>query len=171
MGVLIGSAVIPIAYCLIWSKCTAVGAITGAVSGFCLAIMSWLVTAKCLEGELTLHSTGAQPTPIPFCCTPINGLFLLFLPLCRCWRCVAASSFLLALPRPHVPACDWLLVGYLRRSPQLRAFLLVPYQMAKAGSTHLEAGKLLADTMCKGSSTQAGKCHPLRCHSTTKGPL
>lgn len=84
MGVLIGSAVIPIAYCLVWSKCTAVGAITGAVSGFCLAIMSWLVTAKCLEGELTLHSTGAEPTPIPFCCTPFNGLsfqILLFLPL------------------------------------------------------------------------------------------
>ncbi|EIE20547.1 urea active transporter-like protein [Coccomyxa subellipsoidea C-169] len=58
MGVLIGSAVIPIAYCLVWSKCTATAAITGAVSGICLAIMSWLISAKTLEGELTLYSTG-----------------------------------------------------------------------------------------------------------------
>ncbi len=61
MGVIIGSAVIPIAYCLVWSKCTATAAITGAVSGLCLAVMSWLVTAKCLYGEITLTSTGTHP--------------------------------------------------------------------------------------------------------------
>ncbi len=64
MGVLIGSAVIPIAYCLVWSKCTANAAIIGAVSGLCLAVMSWLVTAKCLYGELTLTTTGTHPLAI-----------------------------------------------------------------------------------------------------------
>lgn len=70
MGVLIGSAVIPIAYCLVWSKCTATAAITGAVSGICLAIMSWLIAAKTLEGELTLYSTGAHNPPPSACPDP-----------------------------------------------------------------------------------------------------
>lgn len=71
MGVLIGSAVIPIAYCLCWSKCTAIGAITGAVSGLCLAIMSWLISAKTLEGEISLYSTGGN-NPRSSCCLSLH---------------------------------------------------------------------------------------------------
>lgn len=46
MGVLIGSAVCPIAMCLVWSKTNKWGAITGAVLGQWLGLASWLIFAK-----------------------------------------------------------------------------------------------------------------------------
>lgn len=58
MGVIIGSAVIPVAYCLCWSKCTARAAIAGAVVGLVAGVVSWLGSAAGLYGEVTLDSTG-----------------------------------------------------------------------------------------------------------------
>ena len=46
MGVLIGSAVAPIAMCLCWKKANKYGAMTGAVLGQWLGLMSWVVFAK-----------------------------------------------------------------------------------------------------------------------------
>ena len=46
MGVLIGSAVAPIALCLAWKKTNKWGAMCGAVFGQWLGLMSWLVFAK-----------------------------------------------------------------------------------------------------------------------------
>lgn len=63
MGVLIGSAVIPIAYCLVWSKCTATAAITGAFSGQAAAIICWLISARYLEGPISVESTGENGHP------------------------------------------------------------------------------------------------------------
>lgn len=45
MGVVIGSAVIPVAYAISWSKCCAAGAIHGAIGGLILGISSWLIFA------------------------------------------------------------------------------------------------------------------------------
>lgn len=49
MGVIIGSAVIPVAYAISWRKCSGLGAICGAVGGLILGLSSWLIFASQLE--------------------------------------------------------------------------------------------------------------------------
>ena len=46
MGVLIGSAVVPIALCLMWKKTNKWGAMAGAVLGQWLGLVAWLIFAK-----------------------------------------------------------------------------------------------------------------------------
>ncbi|KAG5411240.1 hypothetical protein IGI04_007559 [Brassica rapa subsp. trilocularis] len=58
MGVLIGSAVIPIAFMLLWRKANAIGAILGSISGCVLGIVTWLSTAKIKYGRVDLDTTG-----------------------------------------------------------------------------------------------------------------
>ncbi|CAG7894690.1 unnamed protein product [Brassica rapa] len=58
MGVLIGSAVIPIAFMLLWRKANAIGAILGSISGCVLGIVTWLSTAKIQYGRVDLDTTG-----------------------------------------------------------------------------------------------------------------
>ena len=58
MGVLIGSAVIPIAFMLLWSKANAFGAILGSISGCVLGIVTWISTAKIQYGRVDLDTTG-----------------------------------------------------------------------------------------------------------------
>ncbi|CAN7028132.1 unnamed protein product [Brassica oleracea var. botrytis] len=58
MGVLIGSAVIPIAFMLLWSKANSFGAILGSISGCVLGIVTWLSTAKIQYGRVDLDTTG-----------------------------------------------------------------------------------------------------------------
>ena len=48
-GVLIGSAVFPIAACLMWRKCTKYGAIAGAFIGQASGLTIWLIWAKVRE--------------------------------------------------------------------------------------------------------------------------
>lgn len=60
MGVLIGSAVIPIAMCLVWNKCSAKGAIAGALLGQVLGVITWIVAAIIDTGEVTVDSLGNQ---------------------------------------------------------------------------------------------------------------
>ena len=50
MGVILGSAVVPIALCITWSKANKWGCITGAVAGFGSGIIAWLVTTSSLNG-------------------------------------------------------------------------------------------------------------------------
>jgi len=65
MGVLVGSAVFPIATCLLWNKASARGAIMGAVGGMTVAVAAWLGTAAATAGGkgLTLETTG-ESTPM-----------------------------------------------------------------------------------------------------------
>lgn len=58
MGVLIGSAVLPIALCLTWSKCSRQGAISGAVLGQILGIITWVAWAQVEYGEVTVDTLG-----------------------------------------------------------------------------------------------------------------
>lgn len=46
MGVCVGSAVMPIAFCLTWAKCTGGAAVTGAIGGLAGAIIAWMCTAQ-----------------------------------------------------------------------------------------------------------------------------
>jgi len=58
MGVIIGSAVMPIAFLLLWRKANATGAILGSIIGCILGITSWLVVTKVEYGRVTLETTG-----------------------------------------------------------------------------------------------------------------
>lgn len=58
MGVLIGSAVIPIAFMLLWRKANAFGAILGTVIGCILGIITWVSVTKIIYGRVTLDTTG-----------------------------------------------------------------------------------------------------------------
>ena len=49
MGILIGSAVAPIMFALLWKDCTPNGAIGGAVGGLFCAVISWVVSAATIE--------------------------------------------------------------------------------------------------------------------------
>lgn len=58
MGVLVGSAVIPIAFMLLWSKANAIGAILGSTIGCVLGIITWLLVARVEYGRVNLDTTG-----------------------------------------------------------------------------------------------------------------
>ncbi|KAJ6494051.1 urea transporter [Mycena vitilis] len=50
MGVILGSAVAPIALCITWRRANKVGCIVGALAGFAAGIIAWLVTTSTLNG-------------------------------------------------------------------------------------------------------------------------
>ncbi|OVA12071.1 Sodium/solute symporter [Macleaya cordata] len=58
MGVLIGSAVLPIAFMLLWRKANAIGAILGTVVGCLLGIITWLTVTSTEYGRINLETTG-----------------------------------------------------------------------------------------------------------------
>ncbi|KAF7829133.1 urea-proton symporter DUR3 [Senna tora] len=58
MGVLIGSAVLPIAFMLLWRRANAIGAILGTLVGCVLGIITWLSVTKVEYGSINLDTTG-----------------------------------------------------------------------------------------------------------------
>ncbi|XP_055820919.1 urea-proton symporter DUR3 [Solanum dulcamara] len=58
MGVFIGSAVLPIAFMLLWRKANGFGAILGTVIGCLLGIITWLSVTKIEYGRINLDTTG-----------------------------------------------------------------------------------------------------------------
>jgi len=60
MGVIISSAVIPAALTLLWKGQNVQAATIAPVAGFCCALIAWLTTAKGLEGDLTVDTTGSD---------------------------------------------------------------------------------------------------------------
>lgn len=60
MGVLIGSAVIPVALAVTWTRLTGNGMIAGAITGTVSALIAWLITASTMDGGLGnfFDSTG-----------------------------------------------------------------------------------------------------------------
>lgn len=58
MGVLIGSAVLPIAFMLLWSKANAIGAILGTILGCVFGIITWILVTKFEYGRVDLDTTG-----------------------------------------------------------------------------------------------------------------
>ena len=59
MGILIGSAVIPIALTITWSKTTKAGAVSGALIGVCLSLLTWTsVAASEANGVVDIASLG-----------------------------------------------------------------------------------------------------------------
>jgi Na+(H+)/acetate symporter ActP len=60
MGIVVGSAVPPIAFCITWSKISSTGAIAGAISGLIGAVITWCATAKGLTGTVTIETLGGD---------------------------------------------------------------------------------------------------------------
>ncbi len=60
MGVLVGSAVIPISLCVFWPKLSGEGMIAGATGGSIIAFVVWLSVASTYPGGLGnfLQNTG-----------------------------------------------------------------------------------------------------------------
>ncbi|KAI7286304.1 solute symporter family transporter [Hortaea werneckii] len=60
MGLLIGGAVFPAAFSIIWAGQSRAGAIAGCICGLAAGIIAWLVTAQQYFGEITVSSTGRE---------------------------------------------------------------------------------------------------------------
>ncbi|KAI0686454.1 urea transporter [Cytidiella melzeri] len=61
MGVILGSAVVPIALCVSWKKANKWGCIVGAITGFVCGLIAWLVTTSTLNGGvLSVTTTGGD---------------------------------------------------------------------------------------------------------------
>ncbi|KAL2901012.1 Urea-proton symporter DUR3 [Bienertia sinuspersici] len=58
MGVFVGSAVMPIAFSLLWRKANASGAVLGATMGCILGVITWVSVTKIQYGRVNLDTTG-----------------------------------------------------------------------------------------------------------------
>lgn len=60
MGVVIGSAVVPLWNMMTWKKASGTGAIIAAWSGLFLALIAWLAAAKVQSGNITVDTLGTN---------------------------------------------------------------------------------------------------------------
>lgn len=61
MGVFLGSAVVPIALCVTWSKANKNGCIAGSLIGFAAGITAWLVTTSSLNSNtINVQTSGGD---------------------------------------------------------------------------------------------------------------
>jgi hypothetical protein len=60
MGVVIGSAVVPLWNMMTWKKASGTGAIIAAWSGLVLAVVGWIVAANVQSGEVTVDTLGTN---------------------------------------------------------------------------------------------------------------
>lgn len=58
MGVVLGSAVVPIALCVTWRRANKWGCIGGACLGFCCGLIAWLVTTATLNSKMINVTTS-----------------------------------------------------------------------------------------------------------------
>ena len=63
MGVLIGSAVVPISLAIVWNKTNKVAASLGALGGLTCGMLVWLASSYSLYGDISVSSTG-QSLPL-----------------------------------------------------------------------------------------------------------
>jgi len=71
MGIVIGSAVMPLWYCLTWKDANASGAVAGAWIGQMLAIIVWLVVAQADQGAINVKTLGTLNCQMGGCITAI----------------------------------------------------------------------------------------------------
>ena len=60
MGILVGSAVAPISFALLWSRTNRHAATSAALVGLITGILGWFLTAYYMFGEITIASTGSS---------------------------------------------------------------------------------------------------------------
>jgi urea-proton symporter len=60
MGIVIGSAVIPLWNLMTWKKASGTGAVLAAWGGFGLALVCWLIAAQVQAGKITIDTLGTN---------------------------------------------------------------------------------------------------------------
>lgn len=60
MGIVIGSAVMPLWNLIMWKDANATGAVVAAWLGMVMAVATWLIVAKCQSGSITVDTLGAN---------------------------------------------------------------------------------------------------------------
>lgn len=60
MGIVIGSAVIPLWLLMTWKKASGTGAVVAAWTGLVLAVIGWLVAAQIQSGKITVATLGSE---------------------------------------------------------------------------------------------------------------
>src|SRR5258708_18038920 len=60
MGVFLGSAVVPIALCITWSKANKWGCVSGAIAGLVAGIIAWMVTTSQLNSVINVQTSGGD---------------------------------------------------------------------------------------------------------------
>jgi Na+/proline symporter len=61
MGTFLGSAVVPIALCVTWSKASRTGCLVGCLTGFACGLIAWLVTtATRHDGVVNVVTSGGD---------------------------------------------------------------------------------------------------------------
>jgi Na+/proline symporter len=58
LGVLIGSAVVPISLAIVWNKTNKVAASLGALGGLTCGMLVWLASSYSLYGVISVSTTG-----------------------------------------------------------------------------------------------------------------
>lgn len=58
MGVVIGSAVFPVAFSISWRRCSGIGAISGAIAGMVLGLIVWFAYGSTWEFGITIDNLG-----------------------------------------------------------------------------------------------------------------
>ncbi|CAD5123308.1 DgyrCDS11664 [Dimorphilus gyrociliatus] len=73
MGILIGSAVLPITLCMFWPRLTGIGMVTGALSGTLSALIVWLSVSSITDNGLSdfFNSTAEE---LPMLCGNITSI-------------------------------------------------------------------------------------------------
>ncbi len=59
MGILIGSAVAPISFSILWHKTNRYAATSAAIVGLVCGVVAWITSANLASGEITIASTGS----------------------------------------------------------------------------------------------------------------
>jgi urea-proton symporter len=60
MGIVIGSAVVPLWNLMTWNKASGTGAVLAAWGGFILSVVSWLIAAQVQSGKITIDTLGTN---------------------------------------------------------------------------------------------------------------
>lgn len=77
MGILIGGAVFPAAFTIVWKKQSRAGAISGCIAGLAAGLIAWLTSAYHYYGEITVATTGLEYTTLAGCLASImTGLIV-----------------------------------------------------------------------------------------------
>ncbi|KAL5419401.1 hypothetical protein PMIN03_000590 [Paraphaeosphaeria minitans] len=77
MGILIGGAVFPTAFSIVWKKQSRLGAISGCLTGLAAGLIAWFTTAYHYYGEITVASTGTEYATLAGCLASImTGLIV-----------------------------------------------------------------------------------------------
>ena len=72
MGVILGSAVCPIALAITWKKANKWGCIGGSIAGFVAGVVAWLVTTAKLNPVIDVVTSGGGYSGFTRMCYKVN---------------------------------------------------------------------------------------------------